>query len=57
MQPLANINCKNFVPATFRLKQKFDTKLKLVMINKHIKLEYMFKQSDPYRSSKCKISK
>ena len=39
MQPLANDFSKNYVPASFRLKLKFDTKLKLVMINKHIKKE------------------
>ena len=55
MQPLANDFSKNFVPASFRLKLKFDTKLKLVMINKHIKKEKMFNKSYPYRSSKSKL--
>ena len=35
-QPLANDFSKYYIPASFRLKLKFDTKLKLVMINKHI---------------------
>ena len=55
MQPLANNFSKKYVPASFRLKLKFDTKLKLVMINKHMKKEKMFNKSYPYRSSKSKL--
>ena len=36
MQPLANNFSKKYTPASFRLKLKFDTDLKLVMINKHV---------------------
>ena len=39
MQPLANNFSKKYTPASFRLKLKFDTDLKLVMINKHMKKE------------------
>ena len=36
-QPLANNFSKKYFPPLFRLKLKFDTKSKLVMINKHMK--------------------
>ena len=52
MQPLANNFSKKYIPPEFRLKLKFDTSTKLVMINKHIKKESMFNKSYPYRSSK-----
>ncbi len=55
MQPLANNFSKKYVPASLRLKLKFDTKLKLAMINKHVKKEKMFNKSYPYRSSKSKL--
>ncbi len=54
-QPLANDFSKKYVSPIFRLKVKFDTKSKLVMINKHIKKERMFNASYPYRSSKSKL--
>ncbi len=54
-QPLANNFSKKYSPPVFRLKLKFDKKLKLVMINKHIKKERMFNNSYPYRSSKSKL--
>ena len=57
MQPLANNFSKKYMPASFRLKLKFDTDLKLVMINKHMKKEKMFNRSYPYRSSKSKLVK
>ena len=57
MQPLANNFSKKYTPASFRLKLKFDTDLKLVMINKHMKKEKMFNKSYPYRSSKSKLVK
>ena len=57
MQPLANNFSKKYMPASFRLKLKFDTDLKLVMINKHMKKEKMFNKSYPYRSSKSKLVK
>ncbi len=55
MQPLANNFSKNYVSASFRLKLKFDTNTKLVMINKHMNKEKMFNKSYPYRSSKSKL--
>ena len=55
MQPLANNFSKKHIPAFFRLKLKFDTNTKLVMINKHMKKEKMFNKSYPYRSSKSKL--
>ena len=55
MQPLANNFSKKYIPTQFRLKLKFDTILKLVMINKHFKKENMFNKSYPYRSSKKKL--
>ena len=55
MQPLANDFSKKYSPPSFRLKLKFDTKLKLAMINKHVKKEKMFNKSYPYRSSKSKL--
>ncbi len=55
MQPLANNFSKKYIPASFRLKLKFDTSSKLVMINKHMKKEKMFNKSYPYRSSKSKL--
>ena len=55
MQPLANNFSKKYIPPHFRLKLRFDTKSKLVMINKHIKKESMFDKSYPYRSSKSKL--
>ena len=55
MQPLANNFSKKYIPPEFRLKLKFDTSTKLVMINKHIKKESMFNKSYPYRSSKSKL--
>ena len=55
MQPLANNFSNKYTPASFRLKLKFDTKLKLAMINKHVKKEKMFNKSYPYRSSKSKL--
>ena len=55
MQPLANNFSNKYVPASLRLKLKFDTKLKLAMINKHVKKEKMFNKSYPYRSSKSKL--
>ena len=51
-QPFANNFSKKYVHPFFRLRLKFDTKLKLVMINKHFKKERMFNKSYPYRSSK-----
>ncbi len=54
-QPLANDFSKKYVPPIFRLKLKFDTKSKLVMINKHMKKEKMFNKSYPYRSSKSNL--
>ncbi len=57
MQPLANNFSKNYTPPLFRLKLKFDTNSKLVMINKHMKKEKMFNKSYPYRSSKSKLVK
>ena len=39
MQPLANNFSKRYIPPEFRLKLKFDTSTKLVMINKHMKKE------------------
>ena len=54
-QPLANNFSKKYVPPLFRLKIKFDTMSKLVMINKHMKKERMFNKSYPYRSSKSKL--
>jgi len=57
MQPLANNFSKKYFPPLFRLKLKFDTSLKLVMINKHEKKEKMFNKSYPYRSSKSKLVK
>ncbi len=56
-QPLANNFSKKYIPPLFRLKLKFDTKSKLVMINKHLKKESMFNKSYPYRSSKSKLVK
>ena len=55
MQPLANNFSKRYIPPEFRLKLKFDTSTKLVMINKHMKKESMFNKSYPYRSSKSKL--
>ena len=55
MQPLANNFSKTYIPPQFRLKLKFDTSSKLVMINKHFKKESMFNKSYPYRSSKSKL--
>ena len=55
MQPLANNFSKKYIPPLFRLKLKFDTNSKLVMINKHMKKERMFNKSYPYRSSKSKL--
>ena len=55
MQPLANDFTNKYTPASFRLKLQFDTKLKLAMINKHVKKEKMFNKSYPYRSSKSKL--
>ena len=55
MQPLANNFSKKYKSSSFRLKLKFDTISKLVMINKHVKKEKMFNKSYPYRSSKSKI--
>ena len=55
MQPLANNFSKKYIPPLFRLKLKFDTNSKLVMINKHMKKEKMFNKSYPYRSSKSKL--
>ncbi len=54
-QPLANNFSKKYIPPIFRLKLKFDTKSKLVMINKHMEKERMFNKSYPYRSSKSKL--
>ncbi len=54
-QPFANNFSKKYVHPFFRLRLKFDTKLKLVMINKHFKKERMFNKSYPYRSSKSKL--
>ena len=55
MQPLANNFSTKYIPASFRLKLKFDTNSKLVMISKHMKKEKMFNKSYPYRSSKSKL--
>ena len=55
MQPPANSFSKKYTPPKFRLKIKFDTSTKLVMINKHMKKENMFNKSYPYRSSKSKL--
>ena len=54
-QPLANNFSKKYVNPFFRLRLKFDTKSKLVMINKHMRREKMFNKSYPYRSSKSKL--
>ena len=54
-QPFANDFSKKYISPVFRLKLKFDTKSKLVMINKHMKKEKMFNKSYPYRSSKSKL--
>ena len=54
-QPLANDFSKKYISPIFRLKLKFDTKSKLVMINKHMRKEKMFNKSYPYRSSKSKL--
>ena len=54
-QPLANNFSKNYTRPLLRLRLKFDTKSKLVMINKHVKKEKMFNKSYPYRSSKSKL--
>ncbi len=55
MQPLANNFSTKYISPSFRLKVKFDTNSKLVMINKHVKKEKMFNKSYPYRSSKSKL--
>ncbi len=55
MQPLANNFSKKYVPPLIRLKIKFDTRSKLVMINNHVNKELMFNKSYPYRSSKSKL--
>jgi len=55
MQPPANNFSKKYTRPQFRLKIKFDTNTKLVMINKHMKKESMFNKSYPYRSSKSKL--
>jgi len=55
MQPLANNFGTKYIYPSFRLKVKFDTNSKLVMINKHVKKEKMFNKSYPYRSSKSKL--
>ena len=55
MQPLANNFSKKYIAPSFRLKLKFDTNSKLVMINKHMRKELMFNRSYPYRSSKSKL--
>lgn len=55
MQPLANNFSKKYVPPVIRLKIKFDTRSKLVMINNHVNKELMFNKSYPYRSSKSKL--
>jgi methylation protein EvaC len=57
MQPLANDFRKRYVPPSYKLKVSFDTKTKLVMINKHLKKEEMFNKAYPYRSSKSKSVK
>ena len=54
-QPLANNFSKKYTRPFFRLRLKFDTKSKLVMINKRVKKEKMFNKSYPYRSSKSKL--
>ena len=54
-QPFANDFSKKYISPVFRLKLKFDTKSKLVMINKHMRKEKMFNKSYPYRSSKSKL--
>lgn len=54
-QPPANNFSEKYIPPRFRLKLKFDTNTKLVMINKHMKKEKMFNKSYPYRSSKSKL--
>ena len=56
-QPLANNFSKKYIPPQFRLKLKFDTMSKLVMINKHMNKESMFNKFYPYRSSKSKLVK
>ena len=55
MQPLANNFSTKYISPSLRLKVKFDTNSKLVMINKHVKKEKMFNKSYPYRSSKSKL--
>ena len=55
MQPPANNFSKKYTRPQSRLKIKFDTNTKLVMINKHMKKESMFNKSYPYRSSKSKL--
>ena len=54
-QPFANNFSKQYVHPLFRLRLKFDTNSKLVMISKHFKKERMFNKSYPYRSSKSKL--
>ena len=54
-QPFANNFSKQYVHPLFRLRLKFDTVSKLVMISKHFKKERMFNKSYPYRSSKSKL--
>ena len=50
MQPLANNFGTKYISPSFRLKVKFDTNSKLVMINKHVKKEKMFKCTTKYGS-------
>ena len=57
MQPLANHFKKKYIHPSYRLKVNFDSKTKLVMINKHLKKEEMFNKTYPYRSSESKSVK
>ena len=46
---------EKIVKCSIKLKIKFDTRSKLVMINNHVNKELMFNKSYPYRSSKSKL--
>ena len=56
-QPLANDFRKNYSPFFYNLRLSFNTKTKIVSINKRIKKEIMFNKTYPYRSSKSILVK
>ena len=56
-QPLANDFRKKYSPFFYNLKLSFNTKTKIVSINKRIKKEIMFNKTYPYRSSKSLLVK